>query len=420
MRIYLVGGAVRDRLLGIKSKDRDYCVEGARPEDLLSLGYKQVGHDFPVFLHPETGEEYALCRTERKSGHGYNGFVCDFSPDISIAADLKRRDLTINAIAEDEAGNLVDPLNGVRDIREKILRHAGPAFTEDPLRVLRLARFYARFYERGFTVAPETEKLCSEMAASGELLSLTPERVWRETEKALNTNNPEQYFIFLEKTGALKCIMPDLARLREIPEPEGFHPEKDVFAHTMLALREISRITGNPVTRFAMVTHDFGKLETPPECWPAHEKHTEKGAPRIKALAQALKIPAVFRDFAIKISENHSYSRITAKDPEILDRVFSRMGGYKDPHNISVLAECLTADFRGRGKETQKYFTASYDLVYIFARACKITAAPVIQDGFQGAAIQAELSKRRQEAIKTAQDELIRLWEKLGISEELY
>ena len=420
MRIYLVGGAVRDRILNIKGKDRDYCVEGATPEDLLRLGYRQVGHDFPVFIHPKTGEEYALCRTERKNGHGYNGFVCDFSPDISITEDLKRRDLTINAIAEDEHGNLVDPLNGAQDIANRILRHAGPAFSEDPLRVLRLARFYARFFRMGFRVAPETEKLCTEIADSGELEALTPERIWLETEKALSTDNPEQYFIFLEKTGALKCVMPDIAALHGIPEPPDFHPEGTVFDHTMLTLREISRITRNPVTRFAMLTHDFGKLETPPESLPRHEKHTEKGAPRIRAMAAALKIPSLYRDFAVKISENHSYTRLNSKDPAILDRVFFKMGGYKKPENIFILAECLTADFRGRDKKTPEHFTQSYNLVYLFNQARKITPAPVIQDGFQGAEIQTELSRRRQKVIAAAQEWLKRFWKEQGISEDLF
>ena len=253
MQVYLVGGAVRDKLLGLPAGDRDYVVVGATIEEMLSLGYHQVGHDFPVFLHPETKEEYALARTERKNGQGYLGFICDFSPDTTLEQDLLRRDLTINAIAEDNQGKLIDPYHGLEDLKHKVLRHVSPAFVEDPLRVLRVARFAATLHHLGFTIAPETLALMKELTASGELKTLTPERVWTEMVKSLKTSNPEIFIEVLHFIGALKEILPEVDKLWGVPGPKRWHPEIDSLVHTLMTLHRVSQETTNPVTRFAKI-----------------------------------------------------------------------------------------------------------------------------------------------------------------------
>ncbi len=298
MKHYLVGGAVRDALLGLPVMDKDWVVVGATVKQMQTTGYQQVGQDFPVFLHPKTHEEYALARTERKSGQGYTGFVCDFSPDISLEADLQRRDLTINAIAQDEDGTLIDPYGGQQDLQNRILRHVSPAFSEDPLRVLRVARFAARFAHLGFTLADNTLALMKQMVANDELAHLTPERVWREWEKSLSSERPDVFISALRACGALAVVMPEIDALYGVPNPANWHPEVDTGIHTEMVSRYAASLTDDPFIRFAAQVHDLGKALTPASILPGHRGHGDRGLPVIKALCGRLKIPNQYRDLA--------------------------------------------------------------------------------------------------------------------------
>ena len=279
MKIYLVGGAVRDQLLGLEVHERDYVVVGSTPDEMLELGYKSVGKDFPVFLHPETKEEYALARLERKVSAGYTGFTTDCSKNVTLEDDLKRRDLTINAIAQDTEGNIIDPYNGQADLNNRILKHVSPAFTEDPVRILRLARFAARFAKLGFTVDAKTNNLMKLMVEDGEVDSLVAERVWRETERALGEDAPQVFFEVLNNCGALKKLFPEIYNLYGVPNPPKHHPEIDTGIHTMMVLEQAAKLSNNPRVRFAALVHDLGKATTPKDLWPSHHGH-EHATPR--------------------------------------------------------------------------------------------------------------------------------------------
>ncbi|MDN6652498.1 MAG: multifunctional CCA addition/repair protein, partial [Enterobacterales bacterium] len=305
MKIFLVGGAVRDKRLNLPVYDRDWVIEGATPEELTAQGFQQVGKDFPVFLHPKSREEYALARTERKSGHGYTGFVTYFAPDVTLEQDLLRRDLTINAMAESADGTLIDPYGGLNDLNNKVLRHVSDAFHEDPLRVLRVARFAARFAHLGFHVAPETMALMAQMTADNELQNLTPERVWRETEKALITQSPQVYFQVLRDCGALAVLFPEIDNLFGVPAPEKWHPEIDTGIHTLMALAIAAELTDEIDVRFATLTHDLGKGLTPPEYWPHHHGHGPAGVKLVEALCQRLRVPNAIRELAKIVAEYH-------------------------------------------------------------------------------------------------------------------
>ena len=303
MQRYLVGGAVRDTLLGYPFHERDWVVVGATPQQMLELGYQQVGKDFPVFLHPQTKEEHALARTERKSGKGYTGFDVYSAPDVTLEQDLLRRDLTINAIAQADDGTLVDPFGGAKDIAAKVLRHVSNAFAEDPLRVLRVARFYARYAHLGFTVADETIALMAQL--SEELTTLSPERVWQETAKALSEATPQAYFELLKQTGALEVLMPELACLWGVPQPPKWHPEIDTGVHCMMVLRQAALISERLDIRFAALVHDLGKGLTDPALWPAHHGHEHSGLKPIQELCQRLRVPNECRDLALLVCEFH-------------------------------------------------------------------------------------------------------------------
>ena len=277
MRIFLVGGAVRDELLNLEVKDRDFVVINSTPEAMLEKGFTQVGKDFPVFLHPTTNEEYALARTERKQGSGYTGFTCYAGQDVSLEDDLARRDLTINAIAQSPEGEIFDPYFGQKDLKDKVLRHISPAFSEDPLRVLRVARFAARFAHLGFNIAPETQLLMAELASSGELEALTAERVWAETEKALHTQSPQVYFQVLRDCGALAILFPEIDNLFGVPAPKRWHPEIDTGIHTLMVLEQACLLSDSLAFRFACLVHDLGKALTPESEWPSHKGHGFKG-----------------------------------------------------------------------------------------------------------------------------------------------
>ena len=404
MQIYLVGGAVRDQLLNLPVKDRDYLVVGATPEQLLAQGYQQVGNDFPVFLHPETKEEYALARQERKNGVGYNGFLCDFSPDVTLEQDLIRRDLTINAIAQDASGQIFDPYGGQQDLAHRLLRHISPAFSEDPLRVLRVARFAARFHSLGFSIAPETVKLMQEMTACGELAHLTAERVWLETQKAFATDNPQIYFEVLREIGALAVLFPELDRLFGVPQPEQHHPEIDSGIHTLLVMeqaKQLAKNAENPTALlWAALCHDLGKGLTEKEILPHHYGHEVKGTKPARELSNRLKVPTDIKDFAILVTEYHTHCHKMAElRPETVLKVFNALDVWRKPQRLFDFLLACEADARGRlGFENREYPQAELAKRY-FEAANKVDVQQVIADGFEKQAIRDELNKRRADSI---------------------
>jgi tRNA nucleotidyltransferase (CCA-adding enzyme) len=357
MNIYLVGGAVRDRLLGLPVKDRDWVVVGASVDEMLAQKYVQVGRDFPVFLHPETKEEYALARTERKSGKGYTGFVVHTSPDVTLEQDLQRRDLTINAIAESPSGEIVDPYYGRADLEARILRHVSPAFAEDPLRVLRVARFAARFAGFGFTVAQDTMTLMSAMTRAGELEHLVAERVWQEIHSALCTNSPQTFFRVLRDCGALAVILPEIDRLFGVPQPRKYHPEIDTGIHTLMVLEQAALLTGNPVVRFAALVHDLGKALTPAKTWPLHTGHEELGAGAIRLMAERLRIPNEFHELGVLVSLHHTRChRANRHEAADLYLTLELTDALRRPERFELFLRACEADARGRlGLEHEPY-----------------------------------------------------------------
>jgi tRNA nucleotidyltransferase (CCA-adding enzyme) len=346
MNIYVVGGSVRDRLLGLPVKDHDYVVVGATPEEMLAEGFKPVGKDFPVFLHPKTHEEYALARTERKSGRGYKGFTVYAAPDVTLEDDLARRDLTINAIAEDEEGHLIDPYDGQRDLEARILRHVSDAFVEDPVRVLRLARFAARF---NFEVAPETMTLCRHMVEHGEVDHLVPERVWQEMAKGLMEAKPSRMFLVLRECGALARILPELDVLFGVPQPAQWHPEIDTGDHVMRVL-DYAAAQGCPLeTRFAALCHDLGKGVTPREEWPHHHGHEARGIPLVEALSERIRAPNECRDLAIMTSREHLRVHKAAElHPATVMDLLTRCDALRKPERFDRFLDACVADARGR------------------------------------------------------------------------
>lgn len=401
MEIYLVGGAVRDKLLGLPVHERDWVVVGATPEQLLSQGYQQVGKDFPVFLHPDTQDEYALARTERKSGTGYTGFICHADPDVTLKEDLMRRDLTINAIAEDKNGNLYDPYHGKQDLDNRVLRHVSLAFREDPLRVLRLARFAARFAHLGFTIADETRQLLVEMVSSGELSALTPERVWKETEKALSTQDPQVYFEVLRGCGALKVLFPEINKLFGIPAPEKWHPEIDTGIHTLMVLAEAAKLTTDISVRFAALCHDIGKGLTPPDKWPHHYGHGVLGIQLIMQLSERIRIPNEIRDFAVIAAQYHDLIHsATELKPNTIVQLFDSIDVWRRPERLSKLLLVSEADFKGRkGWQNKPYPQAKY-MADAFSIVSEVTAKTVMAEGVSGPAIKQALYERRIAVLK--------------------
>lgn len=400
MKTYLVGGAVRDALLKLPVKDRDWVVVGATPEAMLAQGFQQVGRDFPVFLHPHSREEYALARTEWKSGNGYTGFVTWSAPDVTLEQDLQRRDLTINAIAQRENGELIDPFHGERDLQARLLRHVSDAFNEDPLRVLRVARFAARFAHLNFRIADETQALMRQMAASGELSHLTAERVWKETEKALTSRNPQVYFQTLRDCGALEVLFPELDRLFGIPAPAKWHPEIDTGVHTLMTLTMAASLSDEIDVRFATLFHDVGKALTPPEKWPSHHGHGAAGVPLVEALCQRLRVPNAIRDLALIVTEFHDVVHtIERQSADALVALFDRIDAWRKPHRVEQIALTSEADARGRaGLESMPYPQGDY-LRQAFALAQSVPTKAVIEAGFKGAAVREELTRRRIAAV---------------------
>jgi tRNA nucleotidyltransferase (CCA-adding enzyme) len=362
MKTYLVGGAVRDKLLKYPFNERDWVITGASVKDMLELGYQQVGKDFPVFLHPKTKEEHALARIERKSGHGYAGFEVDARPEVTLEEDLSRRDLTINAIAEDTEGNIIDPFNGVSDIKHKILRHVSNAFVEDPVRVLRLARFAARYHHLGFTIADDTSNLMTTITRDGELEHLVAERVWKEMERALGEKNPEVFFKVLRDVGALKVLLPEIDILFGIPNPEQWHPEIDTGLHTMMVLEQAVKLSKLPLVRFSALCHDLGKGVTPKEHWPKHRGHEKTGIKVINTLCERLKIPKEFRELACLGSEYHLHAhKVLELKPNTLLNMMEAFDVYRRPERFTYFLDISEADARGRtGFEDKDYPQRNY------------------------------------------------------------
>lgn len=408
MKFYLVGGAVRDNLLKYPFTEKDWVVVGATPEAMLEKGFTPIGKDFPVFLHPQTKEEYALARTERKTGHGYTGFAFHASPDITLEQDLERRDLTINAIAQTEEGEIVDPYGGASDIREKKLRHVSPAFAEDPVRVLRVARFAARYHHLGFTVATETAELMSAMAKSGELNYLVAERVWKELSRALLERSPDQFIEVLRQCGALKVVMPEIDDLFGVPQPPQHHPEIDTGLHCKLSLLRAAELSDRTSVRFATLVHDLGKATTPTDVLPRHFGHEKRSVPLIRNMCQRLAVPNDCRDLALMVAEFHTHChRVFELKPQTLLKTLEKLDAFRRPERFAEFLLCCKADARGRtGKEHIDYSQAGY-----FAdahRLCsRIDAKPFVDQGLSGIAIGDAIRKARigvLKQLKTKQD----------------
>ncbi|MFZ5656383.1 MAG: multifunctional CCA addition/repair protein [Pseudomonadota bacterium] len=408
MRVYLVGGAVRDPLLGLPAGDRDFVVVGATPQAMLDAGFRAVGRDFPVFLHPATGEEYALARTERKSGRGYRGFVVDADPSVTLEEDLARRDFTINAIAREvrEDGSLgdpVDPLGGVRDLEARVLRHVGPAFVEDPLRVLRAARFMARLAPMGFAVAPETLDLMRGMAASGELAELTPERVWQELRRALASARPSAFLRTLRDCGALAAVLPEVDALYGVPQRAEYHPEVDTGVHVEMVCDMASRLApGDDLIGFAALVHDLGKARTPEHVLPRHIGHEQAGVPPVREVCDRLKVPTAHRQLAVMACREHlNVHRFADLRAGTVHDLLQRCDGFRRPERIAQLALVCEADKRGRlGLEDQPYPAREALLQALeAARAVRVDMLPA---GLEGPALGEALRMARIDAIARA------------------
>ena len=362
MEIYLVGGAVRDSLLDLPVRDKDWVVVGSNAKLMKEQGYLQVGKGFPVFLHPQTKQEYALARTERKVGVGYLGFEFDASEFVTLEQDLLRRDLTINAIAESSDGQLIDPYNGRRDIKDKVLRHVSPAFAEDPLRVLRVAKFAARFARLGFTVAPETLKLMSNIVQSGEIEALVRERVWQEIEQTMGGPAPDVFITVLRDCGALKSILPEVDRLFGVPQPVKYHPEVDTGLHTLLSLQQAVKLTDDPVIRYATLVHDVGKGVTDKANWPSHHAHETLGLPLQADISKRLHVPNEFAKLAALVCEHHTkMHRIKELRPTTLLKLIEALDGFRRPERVQKFLLACEADARGRtGLEERDYPQNAY------------------------------------------------------------
>ena len=406
MKVYLVGGAVRDALLGYPSSERDWVVVGASPRELLDRGYQQVGRDFPVFLHPETRDEYALARTERKQGHGYTGFAVHCDPAVTLEQDLLRRDLTVNAMARSAEGEIIDPYGGQRDLAARVLRHVSEAFVEDPLRVLRTARFAARYAHLGFSVAPETLALMAEIVDQGELAHLPAERIWVELERALGERDPQVFVQVLRDCGALEALLPEVAALFGVPQTERYHPEIDTGIHTLMALQQAARLTPASDVRFALLVHDLGKGTTPRDEWPRHIAHEQRGLQLVERVCQRLKAPGQYRELALKVCQYHTHChRALELRGKTLLRLLQATDALRRPERFEAFLLACEADARGRrGLEQCDYPQADY-LRRALAAAREVSAADFSAQGLQGKALGDAIAServRRLEALRRA------------------
>ena len=401
MKIYAVGGAVRDRLLGRPVADQDYVVVGSTPEQMEKLGYRPVGKDFPVFLHPQTHEEYALARTERKTARGYKGFEIHASPDVTLEQDLARRDLTINAIARDDDGQIIDPHRGVADLEAGILRHVGPAFVEDPVRVLRVARFAARF---GFAIAPETLELMREMVRNGEVDHLVPERVWQELSRGLMEDKPSRMLLALRECGALQRVLPEVDALFGVPQPAEHHPEVDTGLHILLVVDYAAAQNYPATVRFAGLTHDLGKASTPRDHWPKHHGHEHKSVELVEQLCERLRVPGECRDLAVLAARYHGdVHRALELRPATVLKLLSAADVYRKPVRFEELLAACSCDYHGRsGLENRAYPQA--DLLRATAQAARAVDAGAIAQASNGepARIASAIEAARLEAVTAA------------------
>lgn len=407
MNTYLVGGAVRDRLLGIPVKDRDYVVVGATPDDMLRAGYKPVGKDFPVFLHPQTHEEYALARTERKTGRGYHAFAFDTAASVTLEDDLRRRDLTINAIAEDEHGGLIDPFGGVRDLEAKILRHVSPAFAEDPVRVLRVARFAARYADRGFRIAEETLALMRGMVADGEVDHLVPERVWAETQKALSEKTPSAFVRALRDTGALRVLFAEVDALYGVPQRAEFHPEIDTGVHIELVVDMAARLApGNALIGYCALVHDLGKALTPQDVLPKHIGHEHRGLAPIEAMNTRLKVPTEYAALALLVCKLHllAHTALELKPATVLG-AFEQLDAFRKPERVEQFLTTCEADKRGRKGLSETPYPQGDYLRRAFAATATVNAKTFVDQGLQGPAVGEAIRRARVDAISNLKSE---------------
>ena len=385
---FLVGGAVRDQLLKRQVVERDYLVVGSTVEEMLSLGFVQVGKDFPVFLHPETKEEFPLAPTEKKAGQGYTGFTCYASPEVTIEQDLLRRDLTVNAIAMDKNGQLIDPYNGQDDINNKVLRHVSDAFVEDPLRVLRVARFAARYHSYGFIIAPETMQLMTEITNNGEISTLSAERVFKEIQRSLEEDHPDVFFEVLRACGALKVLMPEVDCLWGIPNPALWHPEICTGVHTMMVLQQAVLLSNKASVRFAALCHDLGKGITPEQYWPKHHGHEKSGLALVKALCLRLKVPNDYSELALKVCEFHLHCHKAFElKPVTLLKLFNGLDVWRKPELFNDFLLACTADMKGRTGFENKPYPQVLFLAQLVEKTRLVSAQPYLAQGLQGKAI---------------------------------
>jgi tRNA nucleotidyltransferase (CCA-adding enzyme) len=398
--VYLVGGAVRDRILGVPHKERDWLVVGSTPDELLARGFRQVGASFPVFLHPDTGEEYALARTERKQGQGYHGFAVDFHPGITVEEDLERRDLTVNAMAQDEEGRLIDPFGGQRDLERRVLRHVSPAFCEDPLRVLRVARFAARFAQFGFRVHGSTMELMRKMVAAGELEHLVPERVWAEFADAMSSSQPGVFISELRQSGALAVLLPEVDRLFGVPQPEKYHPEIDTGIHVLMTMNLASRLGWSTEVVFALLLHDLGKGLTPGSRLPSHIGHEKSGLPLVRDVCSRLRAPGAFRDLALKVCELHlRCHRLIEARPATVMKLIEDADLLRRPGWAQEFIHACEADYRGRKGFEDRPYPQGDRLQTALKAVLAIRARDIGTEGLDGVQVGEELRKARIEAI---------------------
>ena len=397
MEIYAVGGSVRDELLGLPVKDKDYVVTGSSPEEMVRLGYKPVGKDFPVFLHPETHEEYALARTERKTAKGYKGFQVYAAPEVTLEQDLARRDLTINAIARDMSGKLIDPYRGAEDLRQGILRHVSPAFVEDPVRVLRVARFAARY---DFRIADETLQLMKEMAHRGEIDALVAERVWQELAKGLMEAKPSRMFESLRAAHALQKILPEVDALFGVPQPEAHHPEIDTGVHVMMVIDFAAQQNYALPVRFAALTHDLGKGTTPPEEWPRHIAHEARSVELVKSVCKRLRVPNDCRELALITAKYHGDAhRALELRPQTLLKLLKVTDAFRQEQRFRAFLQACESDSRGRkGYSERPYRQADY-LLGVLKTALQVDAGEIAKNLTEPAAIAKAVDDARLGAI---------------------
>ncbi len=411
MQIYLVGGAVRDQLLGLPVRERDWVVVGATPHELEALGYRRVGRDFPVYLHPDTNEEYALARTERKTGPGYRGFEVQAAPTVTLEEDLQRRDLTINAIAQAADGEVLDPAGGRAHLQARLLHHVSDAFREDPVRILRVARFAARFHALGFRVAPATLDLMREMVTAGEVAALVPERVWQETASALSEPRPDVYVQVLRDCGALQVVFPEIDALFGVPQPPQWHPEIDTGLHVLLCLREAAKRSFSTEVRFAVLVHDLGKGTTPRTELPRHVGHEQRSVDLVVALCQRLAVPNRFRDLAVAVARNHGLChRALELRPVTILSLLESLDAFRRGERVAEFLDACEADARGRtGLEEQAYpqrdlvFSAWQAALGVDTRAVAGPGGP--GDGLSGEALGEAIRNVRLAAVTAAREQ---------------